>query len=318
MDGRSELGAFLRSRRARLKPEDSGLDTYGDRRRVPGLRREELARLAGVSVDYYVRFEQGRTDTVSNAVVDAVATALRLTDAERAHLHNLARAVGRRPATPPAPAKQTPTQGQLRLLAAMPDVPAYLVGRRTDILAWNPLYAELIGPLDTMAPEHRNTAWLTFLDADVRARYVNWDVKARNVVAYLRRDLGRHPDEPAFTALIDELTTASPEFRKLWAEQQVADRTDGDYHMHHPTAGELHLSFESFVSTADPNISLITYTAEPGSPSETILRRLTPRSPGRPRHGRRPPPPQATPSMTSTMPRPTPIIREELREEHRA
>ncbi|MDI2128250.1 helix-turn-helix transcriptional regulator [Yinghuangia seranimata] len=273
MDGRAELGAFLRSRRARLKPEEAGLDTYGDRRRVPGLRREELARLAGVSVDYYVRFEQGRTDSVSDAVVDAVATALRLTDAERAHLHNLARAIGRRPATP-STAAQTPTPGQLRLLAAMSDVPAYLVGRRTDILAWNPLYAELIGPLDTMPPERRNTAWLVFLDADVRARYVNWDVKARNVVAYLRRDLGRHPDDPAFTALIDELTDASPEFRKLWAEQQVADRTGGDYHMRHPAAGELHLSFESFTSTADPDTSLITYTAEPGSPTETALRRL--------------------------------------------
>ncbi|MFD0377379.1 helix-turn-helix transcriptional regulator [Streptomyces sp. NPDC127112] len=274
MNARAELGAYLRSRRARIKPEETRLGAgYGERRRVPGLRREELAQLAGVSVDYYVRFEQGRSQKVSDTVIDAVADALLLTGPERAHLHNLARAVGRR--TSAGPAVQTPSAGQLRLLDAMSDVPAYLVGRRADLLAWNRLYAGLLGPsLTTVAPEHRNTAWLAFLDEDVRARYVNWDAKARNVVAYLRRDHGRHPGDPAFAGLMAELTGRSPEFRALWAEQEVADRITGDYLMRHPEVGELTLTFESFRSAADPDISLIAYTAEPGSPSEAALRAL--------------------------------------------
>jgi hypothetical protein len=156
----------------------------------------------------------------------------------------------------------------------MRGVPGHLVGRRTDVLAWNPLNGELIGDLDAVPPEHRNTAWLVFLDERVGARYVNWDVKARNVVAFLCRDLGRHPDDPAFTALIEELVDRSPEFRTYWAEHEVADRIVGDYRMRHPIVGELDLTFESFVSSADPDISLITSTAEPGSPSEAKLRTL--------------------------------------------
>ncbi|MFF2194132.1 helix-turn-helix transcriptional regulator [Streptomyces sp. NPDC058157] len=278
MNAKAELSAYLRSRRARVKPEETRLGAgYGERRRVPGLRREELAQLAGVSVDYYVRFEQGRNQKVSDGVVDAVADALRLSEPERAHLHDLARAVGRRASA--GPAAQTPSAGQLRLLDAMSGVPAYLVGRRTDLLAWNRLYAELLGPsLTTVAPEHRNTAWLAFLDADVRARYVNWEAKARNAVAYLRRDHGRHPDDPAFAALIAELDAHSPEFRALWAQREVADRITGEYVMWHPAVGELSLTFESFRSAADPDISLIAYTAEPGSPSEAALRTLAARS----------------------------------------
>lgn len=272
MNGKAELAAFLRSRRARLKPEDVGLTGYGERRRVPGLRREELAQLAGVSMDYYVRFEQGRGDNVSEEVIDAVAVALRLGEAERAHLHNLARGVKQRPK--PAQQRQELRPGQLRLLDSMTGTPAYLVGRRTDILAWNPLYAELIGSLATVSPSHRNTAWLVFLDDEVRSRYVNWENKARNVVAYLRMDLGRHPADPAFTALIDELSDRSEDFRRLWGGQDVADRTHGGYHMRHPAVGEFTLAYESFQASGDPDISLIAYTAEPGSPSEAALRLL--------------------------------------------
>ncbi|WP_308164382.1 helix-turn-helix transcriptional regulator [Nonomuraea sediminis] len=269
MDNRAELGAFLRSRRARLKPEDARLGSgYGKRRRVPGLRREELAQLAGVSVDYYTRFEQGRNGGVSDSVIDAVAAALQLTEAERAHLYNLARPSAR------PPARQTPSPGQLRLLAGMAEIPAYLVGRRTDILAWNPLYAELLGSATAV---RRNTAWLVFLDEQVRARYVNWEVKARNVVAYLRRDHGRHPGDAAFAALIEELSAGSADFRRLWAEQEVADRVGGEYRMRHPAVGELTLSFESFQASGDPDISLIAYTAEPGSASATALEDLAKR-----------------------------------------
>lgn len=190
MDNKAELGEFLRSRRARLKPDEVGLPMYGERRRVPGLRREELAQLAGLSVDYYVRFEQGRSDNVSDAIIDAVASALRLDRAERAHLHNLARGVRASTHTEPA---QEVRPGLLRLLDAIKDTPAYIVGRRTDILAWNPLFARLTVDLDALSAEERNKAWLVFRNEDVRSRYVSWESKARDVVAYLRMDLGRHP-----------------------------------------------------------------------------------------------------------------------------
>ncbi|SFD06955.1 helix-turn-helix transcriptional regulator [Streptomyces aidingensis] len=277
MDRRAELGAFLRSRRARLKPEDVGLSGFGSRRRVPGLRREELAQTAGVSVDYYVRFEQGRGENVSDSVIDAVATALRLTAAERAHLHDLARAVGGRPGAART-ARPEVRAGVRRLLEALTDVPAYVVGRRTDILAWNGLYAELLTDLAALPADRRNTALLTFLDAGVRARYIDWETKARNVVAYLRMDHGRHPDDPAFDRLIAELSDGSAEFRRMWAAREVDERTHGTYRMRHPAVGELTVRYEGLRPAGDPETTLIAYTAEPGSPSEAALRRLARRT----------------------------------------
>ncbi|MCX4685076.1 helix-turn-helix transcriptional regulator [Kitasatospora purpeofusca] len=277
MDGRAELGAFLRSRRARIKPEDAGLARYGERRRVPGLRREELAQLAGVSVDYYVRFEQGRGETVSDTVIGSVATALALTGTERTHLFNLARAISPGPAV--APQRQRLRPGQQALLDSMTTTPAYVVGRRTDIIGFNALYAELLGSLATVPPAHRNTAWLVFLDDDVRGRYVNWESKARNVVAYLRMDAGRHPGDPALAALAEELTNRSEDFRRLWADHEVADRTHGGYSMRHPTAGDLTLNYESFQASDDPDLSLIAYSAEPGSPSHAALNALAEHAP---------------------------------------
>ncbi|MFI6316773.1 helix-turn-helix transcriptional regulator [Nonomuraea sp. NPDC050556] len=269
MDNKAELGEFLRSRRARLKPDEVGLPMYGERRRVPGLRREELAQLAGLSVDYYVRFEQGRSDNVSDAIIDAVASALRLDRAERTHLHNLARGV--RASTHREPAQEV-RPGLLRLLDAIKDTPAYIVGRRTDILAWNPLFATLTVDLDALSAEERNKAWLVFRNEDVRSRYVNWETKARDVVAYLRMDLGRHPGDPAFDALISRLSAESPDFQQLWADQEVRDKTHGAYHMRHPVAGEFTLAYETLRLPDDPDQALITYTAEPGSPSEAALR----------------------------------------------
>lgn len=241
---------------------------YGERRRVPGLHREELAQLAGLSVDYYVRFEQGRSDNVSDAIIDAVASALRLDQAERAHLHNLARGV--RASTHREPPQEV-RPGLVRLLDAIKDTPAYIVGRRTDILAWNPLFAKLTVDLDALAAEERNKAWLVFRNEDVRSRYVGWETKARDVVAYLRMDLGRHPGDPAFDALIARLSAESPEFRHLWADQEVRDKTHGGYHMRHPVAGEFTLAYETLRLPDDPDQALITYTAEPGSPSEAAL-----------------------------------------------
>ncbi|MFI1377922.1 helix-turn-helix domain-containing protein [Embleya sp. NPDC020886] len=278
MTTRADLGAFLRTRRARLQPEDVGLTRFGERRRVPGLRREELARLAGVSVDYYVRFEQGRAENVSDEVLNAIASALRLNRDEHGHLRDLVRAgSGRRES---AAATALPTQrvrpGLRRLLDSMPETPAFVMGRRTDLLAWNSLFALVFIDLDAVPVERRNKAWLVFCDEQLRARYVNWETKAQDVVAYLRLDAGRHPGDPAFTELITELSAASPDFRRLWATHEVRDKTHGGYHLRHPAIGELTLSYESFRTSDDPDQTLVTYTAAPTSPSEAALRAFSP------------------------------------------
>ncbi|WP_327354975.1 helix-turn-helix transcriptional regulator [Streptomyces sp. NBC_01304] len=267
MGSKEDLGAFLRSRRARIQPEQAGLRQFGGRRRVPGLRREELAQLAGVSVDYYTRFEQGRAERVSDEIVDAVASALRLDKDERAHLRDLVHPAS----SGPAPA-QVVRPGLLRLLDSMGDTPAFVVGRRTDLLAWNPVFAALVTDLGALPVERRNKAWLLFLDDEVGGRFVNRETKQRDLVAYLRMDLGRHPDDPAFAQLIDELTLKSADFRRLWAEQEVRDKGHGGYHLRHPAVGEFTLQYETLRLPDEPDQALITYTAEPGSPSEAALR----------------------------------------------
>ncbi|MDH6125660.1 helix-turn-helix transcriptional regulator [Kitasatospora sp. GP82] len=272
MGNRAELTTFLRSRRARLKPEQAGLRQYGERRRVPGLRREELAQLAGVSVDYYVRFEQGRSENVSDAVIDAVAAALRLDHDERAHLYRLARLHTVGGCGPVVPTAQVVRPGLLRLLESMPDVPAYVIGRRTDILAWNDLICALLVDIAELRPEQRNLAWLVFCHPEARDRFVDWQAKARDLVAYLRMDFGRHPCDPAFTALIGQLSESSTDFRRLWEDQEVKDKTHGSYHLRHPAVGEFTLSFETLRLPDDPDQSLLLHTVEPDSPSEAALR----------------------------------------------
>ncbi|MGW0658575.1 helix-turn-helix transcriptional regulator [Streptodolium elevatio] len=291
MNHKAELGEFLRSRRARLGPEEAGLRTYGERRRVPGLRREELAQLAGVSADYYVRFEQGRTGNVSHEIVEAVAGALRLGGDEREHLHRLVQAAQgastrRSPAlgsaaqgsAAPADAYAVPQEvrpGLRRLLESMPHTPAFIAGWRTEILAWNPLFAALVVDPGARPPADRSKARLVFLDAEVRGgRFVNWEAKARDTVAYLRLAAGRHPGDPAFAALIGELGEGSADFRRLWAEHEVRDKTHGGYHVRHPELGVFTLAYESFRVADDADQLLITYTAEAGSPSEAGLRIL--------------------------------------------
>ncbi|MCF2527742.1 helix-turn-helix transcriptional regulator [Yinghuangia soli] len=279
MDHRAELGEFLRSRRARLRPEDTGLRTYGERRRVPGLRREELAQLAGVSADYYVRFEQGRTGNVSAEIVDAIAGALRLGADEHAHLRRLVQtAQSSHPAEAGAPAPQVVRPGLVRLLESMPETPAFIAGRGTELLAWNQLFAALVVDVDALPARMRNKARLVFLHEETRQRFVNWQVKARDLVAYLRMDLGRHPNDPGFRALIDDLSEQSAEFRQLWAEQEVKEKTHGAYHLRHPELGEFTLAYESLRLPDDPDQTLVTYTAAAGSPSEAALRILADRA----------------------------------------
>ncbi|MGK5556420.1 helix-turn-helix transcriptional regulator [Actinomadura kijaniata] len=270
LDRRAELGEFLRSRRARLRPEEVGLTDYGGRRRVPGLRREELARLAGVSVDHYVRLEQGRTLHFSEEVLDAVARALRLDPVEREHLVRLARPWDGAGAAEP----QRVRPGLRRLLDSAADVPAYVVGRNTDVLAWNPLAAALITDFGALPPRQRNLARLVCLDEGMRHLYADWPGKVDDVAAYLRLDAGRHPGDPATAALLAELEAASPEFRAAWARHRIRDKTHGRYVYRHPVVGELDLGFETLRLPDDPDQALVAHTVEEGSPSQTALRLL--------------------------------------------
>lgn len=261
LDPRAELSEFLRTRRARLKPEDVGLREFGRHRRVPGLRREELAQLAGVSVAYYTRLEQGNGRNVSAEVLDSIARALQLTDAEHAHLTHLAK-----PKQKKKPAgRSQQVRGTLRtLLDAMDSVPAYVVGRRSDILAWNRMAAAIFGDWTEMPAQERNWARLIFLRPEYRELFVDWDQKAIDIVCQLRMDAGRHPDDPRLSALVGELSVKSEEFRQLWATHDVKEKCHGIKHLRHPLVGELDLRLESFHLADDREQSLVTYHAEPG------------------------------------------------------
>ena len=260
----TELGDFLRSRRAKLTPEETGLPTFGGRRRVPGLRREELAQLAGVSADYYGRLEQGRLANVSDEVLNAVARALRLDEGERQHLHNLAR-------PPKRPRRAGTVRPGLRwLLANITGSPAYVLGEHMDIVAWNPLARAMYG---VDLAEHDNMARLIFLHPSSRSLWTPWEAKANNTVGGLRMQAALHPGDPRLTALVEELSV-SPEFRELWAAHEVWTVPHGVMHLDHPEVGPLELAYEALPVPAAPEQVLITYSAEPGSPSESKLRRL--------------------------------------------
>ncbi|MGW0509779.1 helix-turn-helix domain-containing protein [Streptomyces olivaceoviridis] len=272
LDRRAELSEFLRSRRARLKPEDVGLAAFGRHRRVPGLRREELAQLAGVSVAYYTRLEQGNGRNVSAEVLGSIARALRLTDVEHAHLTHLAKpkAHKKKPA-----ARQQQVRGALRqLLDTMEGVPAYVVGRRSEILAWNRMAVALFGDWGELPPGERNWARLVFLRPAYRELFVDWEQKAIDIVCALRMDAGCDPDDARLSVLVGELSVKSEEFRRLWATHDVKEKSHGVKQLHHPLVGDLALNFESFRLTDGSEQSLVTYHADPGSPSADSLRLL--------------------------------------------
>ncbi|MER6567121.1 helix-turn-helix transcriptional regulator [Streptomyces sp. NPDC001093] len=272
LDRRAELSEFLRSRRARLKPEDVGLPDFGRHRRVPGLRREELAQLAGVSVAYYTRLEQGNGRNVSAEVLGSIARALRLSDAEHAHLTHLAKPKSHK--KKPAARQQQVRVALRQLLDTMDGVPAYVVGRRSEILAWNRMAAAVFGDWGELPAAERNWARLVFLRPDYRELFVDWEQKAIDIVCALRMDAGCHPDDPRLSALVGELSVKSEEFRRLWATHDVKEKSHGVKHLHHPLVGDLALNFESFRLTGDAEQSLITYHAEPGSASADSLRLL--------------------------------------------
>ncbi|MDG9716303.1 helix-turn-helix transcriptional regulator [Streptomyces sp. DH24] len=272
LDRRAELSEFLRTRRARLKPEDVGLPDYGRHRRVPGLRREELAQLAGVSVAYYTRLEQGNGRNVSAEVLDSIARALRLTDAEHAHLTHLAKPKQHR--KKPVARTQQVRVALRQLLDSIDGVPAYVTGRRSDILAWNGMAAALFGDWAELPAQERNWARLVFLKPEYRELFVDWDQKASDMVSFLRMDAGCHSDDPRLSSLVGELSVKSEEFRRLWATHDVKEKSHGVKRMRHPLVGDLTLNFETFRLVDDSEQSLITYHAEPGSPSAEALRLL--------------------------------------------
>ncbi|MDN3297665.1 helix-turn-helix transcriptional regulator [Streptomyces ficellus] len=271
MDQRAELSEFLRSRRARLKPEDVGLPEFGRHRRVPGLRREELAQLAGVSVAYYTRLEQGNGRNVSGEVLDAIARALRLTDAERDHLTHLAKPTYKKKRRASVTRPQTVRPALRLLLDAMDGVPAYLLGRRLDIIGWNRMARALLGDFAALEPQERNMAWQVFLAPNARDLYVDWEAKATEVVSVLRMYAGCSADDPQLSALVGELSVKSPEFRALWAAHTVQDKGHGVKRLRHPLVGELTLAYETLKVPDDHDLHLVAYTAEPGSRSADAL-----------------------------------------------
>ena len=276
MDTRKDLREFLATRRARITPQQAGLPTYGGHRRVKGLRREELALLAGVSVEYYTRLERGNAHGVSDSVLDALGRALQLDEAERAHLYDLARTANATARTRRRPPQQRVRSGVQRLLDAMTGVPAFVQNGRLDVLATNTLaralYAGLFadaGPdAGGRAPNH---ARFTFMDPRAADFYPDWNRAAADAVALLRAEVGRSPDDRHTTELIGELTTRSERFSALWATHNVRWHTTGTKLFHHPVVGDLSLAYEGLELTADPGQTLITFTAEPGAPSQQAL-----------------------------------------------
>ncbi|MFM9372495.1 helix-turn-helix domain-containing protein [Streptomyces sp. Da 82-17] len=258
------LGAYLKNRRDRVTPADAGLRTYGTARRVPGLRREELAQLAGVSAGYYTRLEQGQAGTASQQVLDALAKVLRLDPTETAHLHNLARQSGTPRLVRPRP--ERPHRRVLTLLDALGEAsPAVVLGRRGDILAWNRTGHALVAEhLDFDAPQdparRPSVPRMFFLDPLARELHRNWAELARIHVAYLRLTAGRYPTDARLAELIGELTMRSGEFASLWAKGDVADCTVGRMSLQHPTVGGVDVDYQVWLQPESPDHRLELYT----------------------------------------------------------
>ncbi len=273
----TELGEFLRSRRDRLSPDEADIHSYG-RRRVPGLRREELAQLAGVSVTYLTRLEQGQSQNASAAIIDALARALRLDADERTHLHALAHPG---PAQRPQPTEpEVARRGAVQLLHSMGDVPAVLLGRFNDVLAWNRAgHLLLADHLDYDLParvEYRpNQLRMLFLDERTRDLYADWPDEAARAVASLRYVAAQSADDRRLAELVGELSMNSPEFVRLWAGHDVKLCTSGSKRFRHPHVGELTLGYEVLHLPEGNGQRLLTHTAQPGSPSLATLRLLT-------------------------------------------
>jgi len=266
---------FLVTRRARITPQQAGLAFYGGNRRVPGLRREEVAMLAGVSADYYTRLEKGNLTGASDSVLEAIAAALQLNEAETLHLLDLARAANTSPAR--AVRRRVPQQvrpGIQFILDGMTDTPAFVRNGRLDILAANPLGRALYSPAFAALARPVNLARFRFFDPAARDLYPDFADSGRITVELLRTEAGRDPFNKSLTALIGELSTRSEEFRALWAAQNVRLHRTGVKHFRHPAVGVLDLMFEAMALEADEGLTLTAYTAQPGTSSHDGLRLL--------------------------------------------
>ncbi|MFB7286721.1 helix-turn-helix domain-containing protein [Actinacidiphila glaucinigra] len=264
-----ELGTFLKARRAELHPLQAGLPDTGGRRRVAGLRREEVAQLAAISTDYYTRVEQGRMQA-SVPVLEALAQALRLTDDQRTYLFELA---GRPQLEPPARPDRAVTPHTRRLLDQLTESPALVLSDTMDVLTWNRLAAALLTDFAQIPEEDRNYVWLLFTDPALRARYDDWPTGARSCVAYLRMHTARRPDDPRLRDLLTRMES-HPEFQRWWHAREVAIQGTGNKIFHHPVAGTLVLDWDTLTSSIAPDQHIVIWTAQPGSPSEQALHRL--------------------------------------------
>jgi transcriptional regulator with XRE-family HTH domain len=276
MDERAEVREFLASRRARLSPEQAGVVSAGGRRRVPGLRRDEVARLAGVSVDYYTRLERGNLAGVSDSVLDAISRALGLDQAEIDHLHDLARAFAPPRRRPPITGEQRIARSPVQhMLDAMTGAAAMVTNTRMDLVAANALGFALYSDMYRSTLRPANHSRYIFLDPGAHDFYPDWERAANVNVAILRRDAGRHPRDAGIAALVGELSIRSDEFRVRWAAHDVRRHYTGAKEFRHPSIGLLELSFQAMELPDLPGHSLTVYTAEPGSPSDEGLRLLS-------------------------------------------
>ncbi|WNE98217.1 helix-turn-helix transcriptional regulator [Streptomyces luomodiensis] len=265
-----ELADFLRRARSQCDPARAGLPADARVRRFPGLRREEVALLAGVSTDYYARLEQGRRIVPSPSVLEALGRALELDAAGQTHLEDLIGAASR-PQRPRPRAVQRVRPGLRQLLDALDGEPAMILGRRTDVLATNRMARALFADFDARPPAERNYARWMLLDEDARALFVDWELQARAAVESLRLELGADPHDRATRDLVAELRTKSAEFRGWWDEHRVYQRTHGSKRLCHPVVGDLTVDYETLTLPGDTDSTLYVYTTEPGSPSHQAL-----------------------------------------------
>ena len=274
MDHRAQVREFLVSRRERISPAQAGLPAYGGNRRVKGLRREEVALLAGVSIDYYVRMERGNLAGASDAVLDGIAGALQLDEAERAHLFDLARA-----AQPTPPRKRRTktsgvTDGIQQVLDAIADAPAWVRNARHDMLAANRMARALYLPLFADPRRPVNNARFVYLDPAARDFFADWERAADDIAAMLRSEAGRNPHDKQLIELIGELSTRSEDFRARWAAHNVRFHRTGHKRLHHPVVGTLDLDFEAMEFPAHPGLTLLAYTAAAATPAADNLKLL--------------------------------------------
>lgn len=277
MDNRNDIREFLTTRRARLRPEDVGLPNFGGRRRVPGLRREEVALMAGMSVEYYVRLERGNAKGISEAVFEGVCRALQLDEAERSHLNDLIRVANqgtsaKKRRTKPSTAQIRP--GVQQLLDAMDSVPAYVNNGRLDVIGINRLGRAVFSEIyeePRQAQQAPNFARFVFVNSASREFYRDWDAVAQQTVALLRAEAGRNPHKRALSDLVGELSVNSEDFRTLWASHDVREHRTGLKHFHHPIVGDLDLNFEAMNLESEPGLLFVALTAAVGTPSHDGL-----------------------------------------------